>query len=143
MVTCTIKNVYYSVKMLTQKKHIGNILDYKCARRNWACAQILEILGVILVCLLLTFVILVYLLVEFSFFCLLNFPFLSFFHIHSDSAQGFFMIFIPQLFAGILTPPLALFHKFLKMMISWFCTCVKWKYSENSEKCERVVSKYV
>ena len=34
-------------------------------------------------------------------------------------------------------PQLFLFHEILKMSISLFYTCVKWKYCENSEKCER------
>ena len=34
------------------------------------------------------------------------------------------------------TPP-QLFHVILKMTISWFYTCMKWKYGKKSEKCER------
>ena len=30
-----------------------------------------------------------------------------------------------------------LFHEIREMMISWSYTCRKWKYDENSEKCER------
>ena len=41
-------------------------------------------------------------------------------------------------FTGILTPPLNFFTKFEKWRFhKWSYTCMKWKYGEISEKCER------